>query len=285
MRDLSQIKFPHWWKDSVFRKRFFANEIPIEEQKAAVWYEAARRRPEVQQAWLEGKFSLVANGWQFFTNFVVNYLVRSWPELDPITKTSLIQASYGPWSVPPAGLSTFPTNKAEQKKVSMQVLRLPETNDPKAAQRFVEHARQFADNGFLIVAVDKKQKQAVRAACAAIEALPAMYRKADLEQVVIYRIPPNISPADEQALKQKQQQGALTSQYMEELWRKYPPKVTNDFSTVWNQIAEGRERVLHKRPRKGKVIEGKQFNFENICRELEAFDNGCPSNFVKSVRL
>jgi hypothetical protein len=52
---LSQSQFPHWWKDRVFRQRFFANEIPIEEQKAAVWYEAARRRPEVKQAWLEGK--------------------------------------------------------------------------------------------------------------------------------------------------------------------------------------------------------------------------------------
>jgi hypothetical protein len=287
-RNLSQVNFAaqHWWKDRAFTQRLAEGDISLEEQKAAVWYEAARRRPEVRQAWLEGKFSLVANGWQFFTCFVVNYLICSWPELDPITKASLMNASYGPWSVPPAGFSTFPSAKAAQRKVSMQVLHLPRPGDtPDAAQRFVEHARQFADNGFVIVAVDKKQKQAVRAACAAIEALPPTFRKADFEQYVVYGVPPNISQADEQELKQKEKEGTLANQYMDELWRKYPPPPTNNLSGPWHKIAEGRERVLHKRARKGKAIEGKKFNFESICHELEAFDTGCVSDFVNAVRL
>jgi hypothetical protein len=199
---------------------------------------------------------------------------------------SLTRASYGPWSVPPAGFSTFPTTEAEQMKVSLQKLNLPKPGEtPDAAQRFVEHARQFADNGFTIFAVDTKQHQAVRAACAAIEKLPPTFRKSDLKPVMVYRVPPNISQADEQALKQMEQQGTLTSQYMDELWRKYPSKPTNSVNAQWNRIAEGQVRVLHKRPRKGKLIEGKQFNFEGICHELEAFDNGCVSDFVNAVRL
>jgi hypothetical protein len=65
----------------------------------------------------------------------------------------------------------------------------------------------------------------------------------------------------------------------------YPPPATTNFNAPWHKIAEGRERVLHKRARKGKVIEGEKFNFESICQELEAFDNGCVSDFVNAVRL
>ncbi len=287
-RNLSQINFAsqYWWKDPAFIQRLTENRISIEEQKDAVWYEAARRRPEVQKARLQGKLLFGDNGWQFFTTWVVINLPRSWPELDPTTKSGLVRASYSLWSVPPEGYSTFPTNKAEQSRVSMQVLHLPQLNcTPDSAQRFVEHARKFADNGFIIVAVDKKQKQAVRAACAAIEALPPTFRKADFEKYVVYGVPPNISQADEQELKQKEKEGTLTNQYMDELWRKYPPPPTNNLSAPWHKIAEGRERVLHKRPRKGKAIEGEKFNFEKICHELESFDNGCVSDFVNAVRL
>ncbi|MGO8929186.1 MAG: hypothetical protein ACLQU3_20155 [Limisphaerales bacterium] len=38
--------------------------MPLDEAKAAVIYEAMRRRPEVQQAWLNGKFLFHDNGWQ-----------------------------------------------------------------------------------------------------------------------------------------------------------------------------------------------------------------------------
>jgi hypothetical protein len=38
------------------------------------WSEAMRRRPEVQQAWLEGRSG--ANGWQDFVGFVVTYRLK-----------------------------------------------------------------------------------------------------------------------------------------------------------------------------------------------------------------
>jgi hypothetical protein len=284
-RELSQLKFTeqHWWREAKYWDEKSEN-VSIEEEKASMWYEATRRRPEVQQAWIEGKFSFGDNGWQHFTGWVVINLLRSWPELDPLTKNGIIKSSYSHWSVPPEGYSTFPTNKAEQRKVSAQVLHLPESNDPDAAQRFVEHARRFADAGFLIVAVDRKQNQAVRAACESIEVLPPTFRKADLKPVMFHHLPPDISEADRLALDEKQRHGTLTDQDFEELRRKYI-KPTSNLHAPLIKTAEVQERVFHKRKKLGKLIEEKLFSFRDICRQLEAFDNGAVSDFVNAVRL
>lgn len=283
-RELSQLKFQHWWKDRGFVQQLTEDKIPIEEQKAALWYEAGRRRAEVQQAWVDGKFNFGDNGWQPFTGWVVINLLRSWTELDPLTKNGIIKSSYSPWSVPPAGYSTFPKEKSEQRKVSAQVLRLPESNDAEGAQRFVEHVRRFADAGFLIVAVDKKQNQAVRAAFEAIEALPPEFRKADLKWVMFHHLPPCISEADWLALDEKQRQGTLRDQDFDELRHKYT-KPTSRFNAQWDTTAEAQERVFHKREKLGKLIEKRVFKFEEICRQLEAFDQGLVSDFVNAVRL
>lgn len=285
-RNLSQIELVHWWKDRAFIQRLTKNEIPIEEQKAAVWYEAVRRRPEVKKAWLEGKCFGGDNSWQHFTGYVLTTMPLPWPKLDPITKNRIMEASYSPLSVPPEGYSTFPTTKALQRKVSMQVLRLPESNnnDTNTAAQFIEQARRFAEAGFLIVAVDKKQNQAVRAAFEAIQALPPTFRKADLKRRVFHHFPPQISDADSKTLKDKHSKGALTHKDLCEIWLKYN-KPSNALYAPWHQTAEVQERVIHKRLRQGKPIEERKFNFETICRQIEAHDAGKPSDFVRAVRL
>src|SRR6266542_68367 len=285
-RELSQLRFAsqHWWRDKD-RASLTRGGLSEDEAKASLIYEAMRRRPAVQQAWFEGKFLFGSNGWQVFTDFVVNYLPHSWPELDSITRQSIIEASYSPWSVPPEGYSTFPADKTEQRKVSMQVLRLPEPNDaPDAAQRFVEHARRFEAAGYLIVAVDKKQNQAVRAAFEAIEKLPPTFRAADLKEVMLHHSPPNISDADKQALAEKERQGTLTHQDFAEIWKKCI-KPTSSLFAPWHTTAEVEERVFHKRKRQEKLIEEKPFNFESICRQLETHDSGQSSDFVNRLRL
>jgi len=259
-----------------------------------MWYEAARRRTEVQQAWVEGKFLFGDNGWQEFTTWVVQNLPVPWSKLHGIegelAKQGIIKASYSPWSVPPGGYSTFPDGKtkegkAKQQKVSMQVLHLPQADDtPDVAKRFVELARQFADNGFLIVAVDKKQSEAVRAAFKAILELPPTFRKADLKQVMVSYLPPDISQEDERALEAKQVEGSLTEQDISDVWAKHI-KPTTSFTAPWNKIGECQTRILHKRKRDGRLIEETLFNFQNICRELEQFDSGGKSKFVSAVRL
>ena len=281
-RDLSQIKFTHWWKNTSFIERLTKNQIPIEEQKAAVWYEAARRRPEVQRAWLEGQSLTGDNGWQYFTGWVVTNLPRSWPELEPVTKRSIIKSSYSPWSVPPAGYSTFPTNKAEQMKVAMQVLRLPEKFESfDGAKKILEYARKFVDAGFEIVAVDKKQNQAVRAAFEAIEKLPPTFRKADLKEVMFYHLPPDISDSDRQKLVEKQKNGTLTKQDLDEPWKKW------DLHSPWHKTATVQEHVFHKRKRGEKLVEEKLFNFDQICRDFERLDSGLTpqGDFVHRLRF
>jgi len=286
-RDPSQIQFgaQHWWREEKYLKKREESGISIEEEKASMWYEAARRRPEVQRAWVEGKFSFCANDWQFFTGYVVMYLPYPWPALSPLVKRGLIETSYSPWAVPPAGYSTFPeTSRAEQRKVSMQVFRLPQKDDPGAAQGFIERLRRFVDAGFLLVAVDKKQNQAVRAACEAIEALPRTFRKADLQTVGIDYLPPETSEAEKQAIEAKRKQSTLTREDFDRLWRKYV-KPTSDLFAAWHTTGSVEQWILHKRKRGSELIEQKQFNFQAICRQLEAFDNGLISDFVNGVRL
>ena len=91
----------------------------------------------------------------------------------------------------------------------------------------MEYAQKFADAGFQIVAVDNKTKQGVRYACEAIESMPRSVRKADLELEKTAYLPPGISDADEQAIKEKQQRGEFTQHDLDELWRKYTKPASN----------------------------------------------------------
>ena len=311
-RDLSQINFQaqHWWTEHL-KKR---DGMTIDEEKAALIYEAMRRRPEVQQAWLEGKFLFGENGWQHFTGWVVWNLPRSWPELDDMAKGGIIKAMHSPWFIPPQGYSTFPENpehapeklKGNERKLweaktkeqreaatkrcqqaAMQPLSLPKASEnSNAAKAFVEHAQKFVDAGFLIVAVDNKTKQGVRYACEAIEALRRSFRKADLRKERIAYLPPNISDTDKRAVEEKQLQGKFTQHDPDELSRKYTRPASNLYSP-WHTVAEVRPIVLHKRKRGGKLVEEKSFNFVNICRELERMDLGRASqgDFVQRLRL
>jgi len=291
-RALPQIRFSaqHWWQADKYRQKRSETGLTIEEEKAAMWYEAARRRPEVQQARLEGKFLFGANGWQNFTGWVVNNLPKPWPKLDVITKQGIIEASYGPWSIPPQGYSTFPeTVRAEQQNAAMQILRLPESSDAEAAQGFVEHARRFVDAGFIIVAVDKKQNQALRFAFEAIKTLPPTFRKADLKHVISHRFPPDTTDEERRQLEEKERQGTLRQEDFDKLWQKHL-KPINNLHAQWHQIAQVEDHVLHKRTRIGRtpgerLIEEKPFNFTDICRQLEDFDSGRHSDFVSRVRL
>lgn len=310
-RDLSQINFQaqHWWTDQLKMR----DRISIDEEKAALIYEAMRRCSEVQQAWLEGKFGTGANGWQNFVGFVVQNLPKSWIELDQITQHTLVKIIGLPWFIPPKGYSTFPENpekaprklkgkerkfwEAETKErreaarkrcqeAAAKILHIPASDDPASAQGFVKRARKFEDAGFVIVAMDNKTKQGIRYACEAIEALHRSVRKADLKEERIALLPPNISASDKQAVEEKHRQGIYTKRDHDELWDKYI-KPTSDLHSPWHKVEEARPVVLHKRKRGEKLVEEKLFNFKQICRDLERMDLGITpkDDFVQRVRL
>ena len=284
-RELSQLKFTHWWKEKQ-RSQYKCCAMPLDEAKAAVIYEAMRRRPEVRRAWLDGKFLFHYNGWQTLTGFVVNHLPQPWPELSTMTRGGIVEAMLSPLFIPPKGYSNFPDNKAKQAEVSMHLLRLPASDDPAEAQAFLRHARRWADAGFLIVALDKKQNQAVRAAFEAIAKLPPTFRSADLKPIMLHRLPPNVSAGDERALEQKKRRGTLTGQDFDKLWSKYIQPTTNPLAP-WHHVAEGREEPMHKSTQRGKLMEEKRFKFESICGQLEDLDSGkiSRSDFVDRLRL
>ena len=289
-RHLSLLNFVHWWAEPAFKeraKKLMYAGMSIEKAKAALWYEAARRRPEVQQAWLKGEFSLTANGWQQFTGLVKLNLPLPWPELDCETMTGLVRASYSPLAVPPAGYSIFPeTHRSEQQRVSMHVLRLPiENNDGAGAKGFVELARRFEDAGFLILAVDKKSNQAVRYAFEAIQKLPPTFRKADVYLELVHFLPSGISRRDKRIVDQKFSRGTLTEHHLGKVWEKYhkPPAAGSAPSDY--RITTVQRCVIHKTRQGKKLVEEKKFKFDDICRQLEAHDAGQPSDFVGRVRL
>ena len=187
-RDLSKINFKdqHWWKQTEYSAR--VQSMTKADQKASMIYEAMRRRLEVQQAWLKRRDAdgILIGDWQVFVGFVVGNLPKSWVELDEITQGTLLEEIHSPLFVPPRGTPTFPDQglRADCLQASHQLLRVPDTDDPKELLHFAHQARKFKDAGFLIVAVDNKTNQSVRYAFQAVEALPRAYRKADLCQVI-----------------------------------------------------------------------------------------------------
>ncbi len=302
LRDVSKIEFKsqHWWGDGKIFAKFekdgkIQRRMHVHEMKAALIYEAVRRRREVHQAWLDGEFSFGANGWQHFTGWVVNNLPLSWPELrdlHPIAAHGAIEAMLSPWFVPPMGYSTFPDKSMPEQceEVSVKLLRLPEKDDPAEAQAFIKYARQFADAGFIFLALDHKTNQsdayALRAFKKMLARLPHTFRKADLQHVIEIHLPEGTSEAEKQSLRKKERQGTLTRQDFDELWRKHL-KPSSDPYGAWT-VTETVHTVSTGKRKRGKTLaEEKRFDFPKLFAEIADLDNGKipKSDFVERVRL
>lgn len=295
--------------------------MAMDEEKAALIYEAMRRHPEVQRAWLKKQNLIGESGWQIFVGYVVIHLRQSWVELDEITRGAMRELIHSPWFVPPRGYSTFPDKSGSEKcrKAAMQVLRLPNpAESASAAQAFVTYAQKFVDAGFLIVAVDNKTKQGVRYAAEAIERLQRSFRKADLIEIATPHLPADLPQAEIDALEKKRKKGTLTHVDISAAWRTHDERrrkrefqevqqrltdgktiaeinweeETNQLRATetgggWQTLVSSKTGVMDKRERKGQLIESKAFDFIKICRELEQLDAGkiAKSDFVSRLRL
>ena len=134
------------------------------------------------------------------------------------------------------------------------------------------------------MAVDNKTNESVRCACDAVEKLDRSFRKADVMMKTIGYLPPNISAEDRNLIEEKRRQKTLTEDDLMEMSRKYDPP-TASLSGKWNQISAHLPFVTDKRRHSGKLRELKKFHFDNICRELEAFDSGKRSDLIERLRL
>jgi len=303
LRDVSRIDFrsQHWWGDAEIFKRHtkpggtFGRDMEIEEAKAALIYEGMRRRPEIQQAWREGKFSFGANNWQYLTGWAVNYLPLSWLELKdlyPMAAAGFAEAVLSPHFVPPIGYSTFPGKSAPEQceEVCANLLRLPEKDDPDEALAFVKRVRRFADSGFVLVAVDHKTKQsdayALRALKKILAKSPRTFRKADLRLHIQFHLPEDTTEDEKQLLRDKEQQGILTPKDFDELWKKHL-KPNSDPFAPWTVTETVSTVPIGKRKRGKSVAEEKRLDFPKLFAEVADLDNGKipKSDFVERVRL
>ena len=197
-----------------------------------------------------------------------------------------------PWFVPPMGYSTFPDKSTPEQceEVSVKLLRLPEKDDPAEAQAFVKYARHFADAGFIFLALDHRTNQSdaytLRAFKKMLAKLPHTFRKADLQHVIEFHLPENISAEEKESLKEKERQGTLTRQDLDELWRKHL-KPSTDLYGPWTVTETVHIVPTGKRKRGKTLVEEKRFDFPKLFAEIADLDNGKipKSDFVERVRL
>ncbi len=276
--------------------------MSIDEEKAALIYEGLRRREEVQRAWLEHKGG---NGWQQFVVVVVQQLHQSWEELEITTKQALRDCIHSPFFIPPIGYSTFPdktSGREKQRRASFQILRVPEIDEPHAVKAFVKRARQFADAGFTIVALDTKKHERVHYAFKEIQRLPQTYRRADLVHAAIANLPPDLPETDRAILERKKQDGTLTYGDLDEAWSKHevrqhwkqdrrkrgPTERAQVVSDGWQAVVfPFQTKVIGKRKARNMLMEEKLFNVKQLFRDFERIDLGLipRSNVVKRLRL
>lgn len=286
-RDLSQIKFvsQHWWKER-HRAKCTRAGLPEDDAKAAIIYEATRRRSEVQQAWLNGQSDFGPNGWQPFVRVVIRNLPRCWVELDKETQEWLVAETHRHLFLPPVGYSTFPHKPPEKReRASWKELTPPKINKSNA-NLFLTHLQNFEQEGFIIVAIDNKTNQSVKSALAALrkelKRRLRSSRQTDIGRELLYHLPKGVSDAEREAVNEKVRQRTLTKQHICALWDKYP---SSPFAS-WDTIAESR-RYPKKRKRGKALISLKRFDYKKLFVELEDLDNGKipQSEFVTDQRL
>ena len=301
-RDLSKIDFQaqHWWGDGQILKRYVKDgkiqrKMQVDEAKAALIYEAMRRRQEVQQTWVDGNFDIRPKGYQEFVGMTVQHLPCSWMMLDDMTKQTFVDAMQSPWFVPPLGYSTFPDKSTPGKCEAVAIQKLPglpKADDP--APNYLEYLRRFEDAGFIFVAIDHKSRQrdkyALNALGKLLADLPPTCRKADFRTVIEHHLPPDVSLEERTPLTKKAKQGTLTQQDLDELWRNHI-KPTRNLLPPWHTRATLHTLVTGKRQRKTQrcnvLVEDMRFDFQRLFAELTDLDSGKiqHSDFVARLRL
>jgi hypothetical protein len=316
-RSLSEINHSHWWlTHQVWND---ATAMSRDEQKAAVFYEAYRRVPKIQDAWLKdirGPEAVWRFGWQMFVASVVQYLPKTWLELG-WAKNVFLQ--YLPEMLPPAGYSVWPAkpefkdkdgNKKKKKdltpnelktlkaydercrKLAVKFLCVPSMNRPmneQLALPFLKQITKLSDAGFVLVAIDNKTSEAFNYGIQLLQRYfkdRRLFRTAD----TYYEFPKETSPVS--SLEDDYARGYTWNEVSK------MRKVQRD--ALGAAIAQQADAaaihavryLIGKRPRKrGKgqadlIVEGKVFEFQKLCKGLESFDKtGVPSDLMELLRF
>jgi hypothetical protein len=297
--------FSHWWlKHPCW---IDGTALSRDEQKAAVFYEAFRRRPEVQDAWgkgIRGPKAMHAFGWQKFTAIVLMHLPRNWLQLSDSLRRAIVTEL--PEMLPPIGYSVWPTeplcadvperdrtpDQASEMKayhercrrLAARMIFVPQAVDQHIGLRFLKELRGLADSGFLLFAIDNKSQEAFAYGFQFLQGLQTQlkdrlsFRAADL----VYSFP-SVGPGEE-----------LPS------WAKWKKLGKAKREALVGSSAQDEKRwvsstiqVMGKRKKKRKTVgsreifmEEKLFNFQTLCKGLAEFDStGNQSDLMLRVRL
>lgn len=301
-RNILEIDFQaqHWWGDGRIFRRFkkggqIQRQMNVDEAKAALIYEAMRRHPDVQQAWINCDSASLTDGWQEFASLTANYLPYSWDMLEFITKETFLDLMHSPWFVPPKGYSTFPDKSKvlECEKATLQKIpQLPAASY--SLKPFVDYLRRFEEAGFIFVAIDHKSRHrdsyAINALRKLLAHLPPTCRKQDIELHLEHHLPPGIFDAEKLTLEEKQRNGAIKQKDLEDFYDKYT-KPTRGLMIPWHEVATIREKQSGKRTRRTKkssaLVDEMRFDFPKLFAELADLDNGKRENsdFIARLRL
>ena len=299
-RSRSEINYTHWWRTHPVWKEETA--LSLDEQKAAIFYEAYRRVPEIRDAWLKGiRGPEVAYrlGWQSFVAVVLIHLPKTWLELGS-AKNFLCQNLAE--MLPPVGYSVWPAQPEFRKKkqeltpdelkrleayhercrkLTAKIPVIPPLTEQHALS-FLKEIRKLSDAGFVVVAIDNKSRETFNYGIQFLQRRlkdRRSFRAAD----IYYKFP-----------QQKQPPPLLPDD--EYTWEKVSKLSQAERNSLAWRMAEQTEtlhaecRAIGKRRKKRKgqadvIPHEKIFEFQKLCEELESFDEtGEPSDLMRRLR-
>ena len=273
--------------------------MPLDEQKAAVFYEAYRRVLEIRNAWLEGirgPEAIWRFGWQMFVAGVVQYLPRTWLELGSAKNVFL---QYLPEMLSPVGYSVYPAkpefkdkdgNKKKKKDLTPDELKalkdyderrrklavkfpvIPSVNpslNEQSASPFLKELTKLSDAGFVLVAIDNKTSEAFKYGIQLLQRYfkgKRSFRTADINYKFPEEAPAVPSLNDDYVLG-----------YTWDKISKMSKAQRDALGVAMAQKADAdaihaEARVIGKRRKQHEVRAEKVFEFQEFCKELERFD-------------
>lgn len=168
----ARASFDHWWNDERRRYCKFAGEQP-DSIKAAITFEALRRRPEIQEA---ARAGVAPADWLPFTVAAVRLAALPWVKLGDDQRETLCARFYDPLHVPPRGFSNAPRDQQRREAASLVLLPVGTASARQAAA--------LESCGWTVCAVNTKSARGIRAAAAALTRLGLTTSGANLRTTI-----------------------------------------------------------------------------------------------------
>jgi hypothetical protein len=184
MTRTATARWRHWWREDPARRVLRTGGFDPDTAKAAVTFEALRRRREILHAQSAGQ---TPSEWQTPSALAVAWLDQCWAELADDQQTQFRREIQSPFYLPPVGYSYFPDDLEAAKTHALQGLEIPPADDVSKCLAFVAQCRRLQAAGFTVAALDTKTMKGLRVAAMALEDKPRTFRQADVRMTIARR--------------------------------------------------------------------------------------------------